>query len=137
MRVLSFCYERDTQIAIELNQPLATPPRRPAVAAQPGSLLSGCFPAPAARNSARCAIPFTRTTVAIESAVGVRAMDGDSYKTIPSYGAGNIRHARDPSVGDGEWIKRGRLATSSLCQNNQVPKSVIGRLGQRGPNQAD
>jgi hypothetical protein len=47
-------------------------------------------------------------------AIGVRAADGNFYKPIPSYAAGNIRHPRNPSVGNGEWIACGRLTTSGL-----------------------
>src|SRR6478672_3592366 len=66
-------------------------------------LLPRCFPSTAARYARRCAIPFPRSGVAVELAIGICTSDRYPHKPFAADAAGNIcAGRRNLAVGDGK-----------------------------------
>src|SRR3954469_9210575 len=90
------------------------------------------FPAPAAGNAARGAVPFAGAGIAVELAIRESGADRDANHPA---GCDLARHfgagSRDAAIGHRERIVGRTVAATRLRDDGDIPKTVIRMLRQR------
>src|SRR3954447_26839333 len=102
------------------------------------ALLPRRFPAAAAWDACRCAIPLPRSGVAAELAIGVCTTDRNLDYAFAANATGDFgARGGNLCVANGKCRVRLWFATAALCDHGHIPQSIIGRLSERRSCESD